>query len=201
MIAKISEENPQWIKDEYSFLSEYIFLYKGQIFFKKIIDTANKITNGEFKSYSLTQKNLMINHIFVFDARLRQVFNKYIELIEKMIFAFFDNLPCFKPDDKYSNLVTKKWQQNQEKNFGFGFDLLWENKDPKLISWLKKSIFDYFTSLGAINENLISVNSFWKNLQKIKDLRNFIYHHNYLFTYITKAKSWSRKMGKKNHYC
>ena len=196
MMVKISEENPQWINDDYNFLSEYIFLYKGQIFLEKIIATANKITSDEFsKSYTLKQKNLMINHIFVFDARLRHVFNKYIELIEKMIFAFFDNLPCFKPNDKYANIVTVKWQKIDKKKFGSGFELLWESKDKKLALWLKKSIFDYFMSLAAINQNLINMNTFWKNLQKIGDLRNFIYHHNYLFGYILKTKRDAKKQN------
>ena len=205
MEPALNKEKKLWQEDEYRFLSEHIFLYKGKNFLQNIVTTANKITDKEFsKSYFLKDKNIMINNIFIFEVKLRRIFNNYIELIEKMTFACLKNLLILEEDSSISllqkdlpkmdtfgtiitffkkpevNLINKKALKkriNKARN-------VVEVKDIKTIS---NKFFKYFQNLYAVSDNIKSSTKFLNSLANIKDLRNFIYHHDYLFN-ITKKQ-------------
>ncbi len=196
-MEKVATSNQKlWEEDHYNFLSEHIFLYKGKNYLINIVKTANEITNDDFNNYDLSAKNQMINHIFIFEVKLRRIFNNYIELIEKLAFAALKNLLIIESDNAIAllekelvkmktfgtiiaffkkpenNLIDKKTKKSNKK------------RDPKQVKEIKiiaNKFFKYFQSLSAIDNTIKSTPKFLNAMANIKDLRNFIYHHDYLF--------------------
>ena len=207
MNGSLKIDKKLWKEEQYRFFSEHIFLYKGKKFLQNIVKTANKITDKEFssKNYSLTDKNIMVNNIFIFEVKLRRIFNNYIELIEKMAFACLKNLLLLEADssialleqdlpkmDTFGTIITffQKPQENliDKKRKGKRTNKKRNVSEIKDIKTISSKFFKYFQNLYAVSDNIKSSTKFLNSLANIKDLRNFIYHHDYLFD-ITKKQT------------
>ena len=190
---------------DYQYLIYTIFLNKGYDFLKKIIDVLkDNIKNWE--ELKISDQNYLIRKVFVLEIRWRRFLSKYVELIEKLLVAstnivfyyykFLENNDSIFFDDQNLLLVKAKFENDiefnvapKQENVAFA-QLDFQNK-LKFLNIVKTSeskrkkfkehIFSYLLHLGSINKELKEANNLFKNFQKIKTLRNAIYHYRFVF--------------------